>query len=40
MGWKRHTPEQIIRRLREAEVAIAKGQSLLPQELNIPGLYT
>ena len=26
MGQKRHTPEQIIRKLREAEVAIAKGQ--------------
>jgi transposase-like protein len=26
MGRKRHTPEQIIRKLREAEVALAKGQ--------------
>ncbi len=27
MGQKRHTPEQIIRKLREAEVELAKGQS-------------
>ena len=27
MGRKRHTPEQIIRKLREAEVELAKGQS-------------
>ena len=29
MGWarKRHTPEQIIRKLREAEVALAQGQT-------------
>ena len=27
MGRKRHTPEQIIRRLREAEVELAKGQT-------------
>ena len=28
MGRKRHTPEQIIRKLREAEVALAKGQPI------------
>ena len=28
MGRKRHTPEQIIRKLREAEVALAKGQPM------------
>ena len=27
MGQKRHTPEQIIRKLRQAEVELAKGQS-------------
>ncbi len=27
MGRKRHTPEQIIRKLRQAEVELAKGQS-------------
>ncbi len=27
MGRKRHTPEQIIRKLREAEVALAQGQT-------------
>ena len=27
MGRKRHTPEQIIRKLREAEVELAKGAS-------------
>ncbi len=27
MGRKRHTPEQIIRKLREAEVGLAKGQT-------------
>jgi transposase-like protein len=27
MGRKHHTPEQIIRKLREAEVELAKGQS-------------
>ncbi len=27
MGQKRHTPEQIIRKVREAEVELAKGQS-------------
>ncbi len=27
MGQKRHTPEQIIAKLREAEVELAKGQS-------------
>jgi transposase-like protein len=27
MGQKRHTPEQIIRKLREVEVELAKGQS-------------
>ena len=27
MGQKRHTPEQIIRKLRAAEVELAKGQS-------------
>ena len=29
MGRKRHTPEQIIRKLREAEVELAKGQTTL-----------
>ncbi len=29
MGRKRHTAEQIIAKLREAEVALAKGQPLL-----------
>jgi transposase-like protein len=28
MGRKRHTPEQIIRKLREAEVGLAKGQPM------------
>ena len=28
MARKRHTPEQIIRRLREAEVALAQGQTV------------
>ncbi len=28
MGRKRHTAEQIIAKLREAEVALAKGQTL------------
>ena len=27
MGRKRHAPEQIIRKLREAEVALAQGQT-------------
>jgi putative transposase len=27
MGRKRHTPEQIIRKLREAEVELSKGRS-------------
>jgi transposase-like protein len=27
MGQKRHTPEQIIRKLRQAEVELSKGQS-------------
>ncbi len=27
MGRKRHTPEQIIRMLREAEIALAQGQT-------------
>ncbi len=27
MGRRRHTPEQIIRKLREAEVELAKGQA-------------
>ena len=27
MSRKRHTPEQIIRKLREAEVGLAKGQT-------------
>ena len=27
MGQKRHTPEQIIRKLQQAEVELAKGQS-------------
>jgi DNA-binding CsgD family transcriptional regulator len=29
MGRKRHTPEQIIRKLREAEVELAKGQPMV-----------
>ncbi len=29
MGRKRHTPEQIIRKLREAEVLLAKGQPMV-----------
>jgi hypothetical protein len=29
MGQKRHTPEQIIRKLRQAEVELAKGQSAI-----------
>lgn len=28
MGKKRHTPEQIIAKLREAEIALAKGQTV------------
>ncbi len=28
MGRKRHTPEQIIRKLREAEIALAQGQTI------------
>jgi len=28
MAGKRHTPEQIVRKLREAEVELAKGQSI------------
>jgi transposase-like protein len=28
MARKRHTPEQIIRRLREAEVALVQGQTV------------
>ena len=28
MARRRHTPEQIIRRLREAEVALAQGQTV------------
>jgi len=28
MGRQRHTPEQIIGKLREAEVALAKGQTV------------
>ena len=28
MAWKRHTPEQIIGKLREAEVALAGGQTV------------
>ena len=27
MGRKRHTPEQIIRKLREAEIALVQGQT-------------
>ena len=29
MAKKRHTPEQVINKLREAEVAIAEGRSVL-----------
>jgi hypothetical protein len=32
MGQKRHTPEQIIRKLREAEVEIARGQTAVEAE--------
>ena len=28
MARKRHTPEQIIRRLREAEVALSQGETV------------
>ena len=37
MGRKRHTPEQIIRKLREAEVALAQGQTTaeVAQKLSI-----
>ena len=28
MAGKRHTPEQIVRKLREAEIELAKGQSI------------
>jgi putative transposase len=28
MAGKRHTPEQIVRKLREAEVELSKGQSI------------
>ena len=28
MAWKRHTPEQIIGKLREAEVTLAGGQTV------------
>ena len=37
MGRKRHTPEQIITALREAEVGLARGKSvkLLSRELGI-----
>ena len=37
MGRKRHTPEQIITALREAEVGLARGKSvkLMSQELGI-----
>ena len=37
MGGKRHTPEQIITALREAEVGLARGKSvkLISQELGI-----
>ena len=37
MGRKRHTPEQIITALREAEVGLARGKSvkLISQELGI-----
>ncbi len=30
MGRKHHTPEQIIRKLREAQVELSKGQSTAP----------
>ena len=30
MGRKRHTPEQIITALREAEVGLARGKSVKP----------
>jgi hypothetical protein len=36
MGRKRHTPEQIIRKLREAEVALAKGQPVA--DILMPGV--
>jgi hypothetical protein len=36
MARKRHTPEQIIRMLREAEVELAKGQHQL--RLRVAGL--
>ena len=29
MRKKRHTPEEIIRKLREAEVALAQGQTVI-----------
>ncbi len=32
MAKKRHTPEQVINKLREAEVAIAEGRSTCLQE--------
>ena len=37
MGRKRHTPEQIITALREAEVGLARGKSvqLMSRELGI-----
>ena len=37
MGRKRHTPEQIITALREAEVGLARGKSvkLISRELGI-----
>ena len=39
MGRKRHTPEQIITALREAEVSLARGKSvkLISRELGITG---
>ena len=39
MGRKRHTPEQIITALREAEVGLARGKSvkLISRELGITG---
>ena len=33
MPKKRHTPEEIIRRLREAEVALATGRTPTPEAI-------
>ena len=42
MGRKRHTPEQIITALREAEVGLARGKSvkLMSRELASPSRRT